>query len=86
MAIKPITLEYFYNRGKNVYEAIVVASRRARRPPTRSSTWLPESAREWIDSASIEVNRRARRQKTDRLDAEKLLSMLLREALGEANL
>ena len=30
MAIKPITLEYFYNRGKNVYEAIVVASRRAR--------------------------------------------------------
>src|SRR5882724_181618 len=39
-----------------------------------------------VDSASIEVNRRARRQKTDRLDAEKLLSMLLREALGEADL
>lgn len=39
-----------------------------------------------VDSASIEVNRRARRQKTDRLDAEKLLSMLLREALGEAGL
>jgi transposase len=31
-----------------------------------------------VDSASIEVNRRARRVKTDRLDAEKLLSMLLR--------
>ena len=31
-----------------------------------------------VDSASIEVNRRARRQKSDRLDAEKLLSMLLR--------
>ena len=30
MPIKPITLEYFYNRGKNVYEAIFVASRRAR--------------------------------------------------------
>jgi len=30
MAIKPISLEYFYSRGKNVYEAIVVASRRAR--------------------------------------------------------
>ena len=30
MPIKPITLEYFYNRGKNVYESIVVASRRAR--------------------------------------------------------
>ena len=31
-----------------------------------------------VDSASIEVNRRARRAKTDRLDADKLLSMLLR--------
>jgi transposase len=39
-----------------------------------------------VDSASIEVNRRARRAKTDRLDAEKLLSMLLREALGEEDL
>lgn len=39
-----------------------------------------------VDSASIEVNRRARRQKSDRLDAEKLLSMLLREALGERGL
>lgn len=39
-----------------------------------------------VDSASIEVNRRARRQKSDRLDAEKLLSMLLREALGEQKL
>lgn len=36
-----------------------------------------------VDSASIEVNRRARRRKTDRLDVEKLLTMLLREALGE---
>jgi len=31
-----------------------------------------------VDSASIEVNRRKRRAKTDRLDATKLLSMLLR--------
>ena len=31
-----------------------------------------------VDSASIEVNRRARRTKTDRLDGDKLLSMLLR--------
>jgi transposase len=31
-----------------------------------------------VDSASIEVNRRARRTKTDRLDADKLLSMLIR--------
>jgi transposase len=36
-----------------------------------------------VDSASIEVRRRARRLKTDRLDAQKLLTMLHREALGE---
>lgn len=33
-----------------------------------------------VDSASIEVNRRKRRAKNDRLDAGKLLSMLLRHA------
>ena len=36
-----------------------------------------------VDSASIEVNRRARRTKTDRLDAGKLLTMLIRYHLGE---
>jgi hypothetical protein len=36
-----------------------------------------------VDSSSIEVNRRARRTKTDRLDAAKLLSMLLRHHAGE---
>jgi len=36
-----------------------------------------------IDSSSIEVSRRARRAKTDRLDARKLLRLLLRWALGE---
>ena len=36
-----------------------------------------------VDSASIEVNRRARRAKTDRLDAVKLLSMLVRHDGGE---
>lgn len=36
-----------------------------------------------VDSSSIEVNRRARRAKTDRLDASKLLRLLLRYALGE---
>lgn len=39
-----------------------------------------------VDSASIEVRRGARRTKTDRLDAQKLLTMLQREALGEENL
>jgi transposase len=36
-----------------------------------------------VDSASIEVNRRARRSKTDRLDAVKLVTMLLRVCGGE---
>jgi transposase len=36
-----------------------------------------------VDSASIEVPRRARRAKTDRLDAEKLLAQLLRFVSGE---
>ena len=36
-----------------------------------------------VDAASIEVNRRARRAKTDRLDGDKLLVMLLRQHAGE---
>jgi transposase len=36
-----------------------------------------------VDAASIEVNRRARRAKTDRLDGDKLLAMLLRHHAGE---
>jgi transposase len=36
-----------------------------------------------VDSASIEVNRRARRAKTDRLDALKLVMMLVRVWAGE---
>jgi transposase len=36
-----------------------------------------------VDSSSIEVNRRARRAKTDRMDVEKLLAMLLRYVDGE---
>ena len=36
-----------------------------------------------VDSASIEVNRRARRAKTDRMDAAGLLSLLVRHERGE---
>ena len=36
-----------------------------------------------VDSASIEVNRRQRRAKTDRLDARKLVTMLVRVCCGE---
>lgn len=38
-----------------------------------------------VDSASIEVSRRARRAKTDRLDALKLVQMLVRVCLGESD-
>jgi transposase len=36
-----------------------------------------------VDPASIEVNRRYRRRKTDRLDAQKLVAMLIRHHAGE---
>ncbi len=36
-----------------------------------------------VDSASIEVNRRAKRAKTDKLDVKKLLTMLIRYDCGE---
>lgn len=36
-----------------------------------------------VDSSSIEVNRRRRRAKSDRLDAEKLVGMLIRYAWGD---
>ncbi|MBI4482880.1 MAG: hypothetical protein HY652_08325 [Acidobacteria bacterium] len=36
-----------------------------------------------VDSSSIEVNRRARRAKSDRLDVQKLLTMLIRYHFGE---
>ena len=39
-----------------------------------------------VDSASIEVNRRAKRVKTDRLDVGKLLNMLIRYDSGEEKL
>lgn len=39
-----------------------------------------------VDSASIEVNRRARRAKNDRVDGDKLLAMLLRWHAGERRL
>jgi transposase len=55
----------------------------------REGFWLDRQLTEMgvvnlvVDSSSIEVNRRARRAKTDRLDARKLLGMLLRYWAGE---
>ena len=47
--------------------------------------WLLEHgvANVVVDSSSIEVNRKARRAKTDRLDVRKLLALLLRWTAGE---
>jgi transposase len=39
-----------------------------------------------VDASSIEVNRRYRRSKTDKLDVQKLLTMLVRFVLGETRL
>ena len=58
----------------------------------RDGWWLHRRLREHgvdnivVDSASIEVNRRSRRAKTDRLDGDKLLSMLQRWHAGETRL
>src|SRR6266487_4439144 len=55
----------------------------------RDGFWLDRLLRGWgienlvVDSSSIEVKRQQRRAKTDRLDVEKLLSMLMRHQLGE---
>lgn len=55
----------------------------------RDGWWLHRWLREQgidnivVDSASIEVNRRSRRAKSDRLDGDKLLQMLLRHRRGE---
>jgi len=55
----------------------------------RDGFWIHRALRQLgianrvVDSASIEVNRRKRRTKTDRVDALKLVSMLVRVCLGE---
>jgi transposase len=55
----------------------------------RDGFWLPRSLPAQgihtlvVDSASIEVNRRGRRTKTDRLDAGQWLTLLIRHCTGE---
>lgn len=58
----------------------------------RDGFWIHRalSARGWVnqvvDSSSLEVNRRQRRTKTDRIDARKLVTMLVRAWAGEPDL
>ena len=63
----------------------VVSCYAARRDGFWLHRWLSEAGIEnvVVDSASIDVKRRQRRAKTDRLDALKLLSMLIRHCQGE---
>jgi transposase len=79
---------------EKVQREIVAAKKRFQLPETAEVVSCYEAGRDgfWlhryltqsgignlvVDSASIEVNRRKRRAKTDRLDVEKLLTMLIR--------
>jgi transposase len=83
-----------------VARAIAQARKRFALPPSalamscyeagRDGFWIHRAltaqgvANRVVDSASIEVNRRARRAKTDRLDALKLVAMLVRVGHGES--
>jgi transposase len=82
-------------------EMVTVAKKRLGLPTDAAVTSCYEAGRDgfWIhrylttlglenlvvDSSSIEVNRRARRAKTDALDLTKLLAMLRRHLSGEKN-
>jgi len=65
-------------------EAAVVSCYEAGRDGFWLHRWLTNQgiANVIVDSASIEVNRRRRRAKSDRLDAAKLVSMLVRFHAG----
>ena len=64
--------------------AVVVSCYEAGRDGFWLHRWLTSQgiANVIVDSASIEVNRRRRRAKSDRLDAAKLVSMLVRFHAG----
>ncbi len=66
-------------------EATVVSCYEAGREGFWLHRWLVSRGvqNQVVDSSSIEVDRRQRRKKTDRLDAEKLLKMLVRWQQGE---
>ncbi len=84
---------------EKVQREIVAAKKRFQLPETAEVVSCYEAGRDgfWlhryltqsgignlvVDSASIEVNRRKRRAKTDRMDVEKLLTMLIRYQYGE---
>jgi transposase len=68
-------------------KAQVISCYEARRDGFWIHRWLQHEGVDnvVVDSASIEVSRRKRRAKSDRLDSIKLVSMLLRWHSGEKN-
>jgi transposase len=83
------TLETELARAKTHFALAAAAPVRSCYEAGRDGFWLHRYlasrgiANSVVDSSSIEVNRRRRRTKTDRLDACKLLTMLLRADAGE---
>lgn len=83
------TLEREITRAKAHFELPVASSVHSCYEAGRDGFWLHRYlasrgiANSVVDSSSIEVNRRRRRTKTDRLDASKLVTMLLRADAGE---
>jgi transposase len=86
-ALKPLDAEI--GRAKAHFGLPATAAVRTRYEAGRDGFWLHRYlverriANSLVDSSSIEVNRRRRRTKTDRLDACKLVTMLIRATGGE---
>ena len=82
-------LEWEIGRAKKRFDLAETAPVKSCYEAGRDGFWLHRYEVELgvknlvVDSASIEVNRRARRTKTDRLDVGKLVSMLIRYHSGE---
>ncbi|MDH3208752.1 MAG: IS110 family transposase [Gemmatimonadota bacterium] len=99
LAEKPVLLSVKAGDLEAVERAIRTVKRRLRLPASTPVVSCYEAGRDgfWlhryllsigiensiVDSASIEVNRRMRRAKSDRLDATKLVTMLIRWLAGE---
>jgi transposase len=83
------TLDVEIARAKTHFALSAMAPVRSCYEAGRDGFWLHRYlvsrgiANRIVDSSSIEVNRRRRRTKTDRLDACKLVTMLIRAELGE---
>jgi len=83
------TLETELSRAKSHFGLAATAPVRSCYEAGRDGFWLHRYlvsrgvSNSIVDSSSIEVNRRRRRTKTDRLDACKLVTMLIRAAGGE---